>query len=34
MVIDMRSDHVTRPVEGMLAAMAAAETGDDAEPPF
>ena len=26
MVIDMRTDHVTRPVEGMLAAMAAAET--------
>ena len=29
MVIDLRSDTVTRPVRGMLAAMAAAETGDD-----
>ena len=29
MAIDLRSDTVTRPVQGMLAAMAAAETGDD-----
>jgi threonine aldolase len=29
MAIDLRSDTVTRPGEGMLAAMAAAETGDD-----
>src|SRR5512145_2658770 len=29
MAIDLRSDTVTRPVRGMLAAMAAAETGDD-----
>ncbi len=29
MAIDLRSDTVTRPVPGMLAAMAAAETGDD-----
>ncbi len=29
MTIDLRSDTVTRPVPGLLAAMAAAETGDD-----
>jgi threonine aldolase len=29
MAIDLRSDTVTRPVQGMLAAMAAARTGDD-----
>jgi threonine aldolase len=29
MAIDLRSDTVTRPVQGMLAAMTGAETGDD-----